>query len=102
MDRNDSILDRLDYIEFKQRILFLKPPQHRTQLFYDLSVEDFLKIKNYTNAYCEKIKNNEKVSLNDFSKGLIETWEPAKSYPLSASLVAQSLMDKGLYDRLLT
>lgn len=102
MDKNNYLIDRLDFIEFKQNILFLKPPQHRTQLFYELSIEDFFKIKNYTNDYCDKIRNNEDVSLNDFSKGLSEIWESAKSYPLSASLVAQSLMDKNVYEKLLT
>ncbi|MEG0050909.1 MAG: hypothetical protein RR712_01920 [Terrisporobacter sp.] len=100
-EKNNYLLDRLDFLEFKQSVLFLKPPQHRTQLFYDLSLEDFMKIKKYTAYYCTKINDDENVSLNDFSKGLIEIWAPAKSYPLSASLVAQSLMEEALYNKLL-
>lgn len=103
MDENNNyILNRLDYLEFRQSVLFLKPPQHRTQLFYNLTLEDFLKIRNYTNGYSLKIKNNENISLNDFSKGLTEIWQPAKSYPLSASLIAESLMEKDLYYKLIS
>lgn len=101
-EKNNYLIDRLDYLEFRQSLLFLKPPQHRTQLFYDLNLEDFLKIRSYTNYYCNKINNNENVSLNDFSRGIANIWPPAKLYPLSASLIAESLMPKDLYQKLMT
>lgn len=97
-----NLVDRLDFIEFKQNIIFLKPPQHSTQLFYDLTLEDFLKIRNFTNEYSLKIESNELVSLSDFEKKLIYIWQPAKSYPLSASLIARVLMGKNLYARLIS
>lgn len=103
MDENNKyLLDRLDYLEFRQSILFLKPPQHRTQFFYNLTLEDFLEIRRYVNKYALKIRNNEVFSLNDFSKGIIEIWEPAKSYPLSTSLIGESLLEKDLYDKLVS
>lgn len=97
-----NLVDRLDFIEFKQNIIFLKPPQHSTQLFYDLTLEDFLKIRNFTKEYSLKIESNELVSLSDFEKKLIDIWQPAKSYPLSASLIARVLMGKNLYARLIS
>lgn len=66
------------------------------------NLEDFLKIRSYTNYYCNKINNNENVSLNDFSRGIANIWPPAKLYPLSASLIAESLMPKDLYQKLMT
>lgn len=97
-----NLVDRLDFIEFKQNIIFLKPPQHSTQLFYDLKLEDFLKIRDFTKEYSLKIENKELVSLSDFEKKLIDIWQPAKSYPLSASLIAKVLMGKNLYARLIS
>ncbi|MEW9077410.1 hypothetical protein [Terrisporobacter glycolicus] len=97
-----NLVDRLDFIEFKQNIIFLKPPQHSTQLFYELTLEDFLKIRDFTKGYSLKIENEEFVSLSDFEKKLIDIWQPAKSYPLSASLIARILMEKNLYVRLIS
>ena len=55
-DNNNNLLDRLDFLEFKQNLIFLKPPQHSAQIFYELSLEDFLNIRDFTNEY--KIKNH--------------------------------------------
>ena len=100
-DKNDYLLDRLDYLEFRQSLLFLKPPQHKAHFFYELTLEDFLSIKSYVNYYSDKIKNGENISLNDFSKGLTDIWPPAKSYPPAASLIAECLMKKDLFKKLI-
>lgn len=100
-ENNKSLIDKLDFIEFRQNIIFLKPPQHSTQLFYDLTLEDFLKIRDFTNNYSLKIESEEITSLNDFEKKLIDIWQPARSYTLSASLIAKVLMGKNLYDKLI-
>lgn len=99
---DNNIMDRLDFIEFKQNLLFLKPPQHSTQLFYELTLEDFLKIRDFTNRYIVRIENSENTSLSDFEKQLIDIWKPAKSYPLSASLFAKILMGNSLYSKLIS
>ena len=101
-DNNKNLLDRLDFIEFKENLIFLKPPQHSAQLFYELTLDDFLKIRGFTNEYIMKIENNENVSLSDFEKKLIDIWQPAKSYPLSASLIARILMGNFLYNKLIS
>lgn len=101
-EKNKNLIDRLDFIEFKQNIIFLKPPQHSTQLFYELTLEDFLKIRDFTKEYSLKIEHGEFVSLNNFEKGLIGIWQPAKSYPLSASLIARVLIEKDLYSKLIS
>lgn len=100
-ENNKNLIDRLDFIEFKQNIIFLKPPQHSTQLFYDLTLEDFLKIRDFTNEYSSKIESGEITSLSEFEKKLIDIWQPARSYTLSASLIARVLMGKNLYDKLI-
>ena len=99
---NKNLLDRLDFIEFKQNIIFLKPPQHSTQLFYELTLEYFLKIRDFTNSYIIKVQNNENTSLSDCEKKLIDIWPPVKSYPLSAALIAKILMGSALYNKLVS
>lgn len=100
-ENNKNLVDRLDFIEFKQNIIFLKPPQHSTQLFYELTLEDFLKIRDFTKEYSSKIEMAESTSLTDFEKKLFDIWPQAKSYPLSASLIAKALMGKILYTKLI-
>ncbi len=97
---NKNLFDQLDFLEFRQNIIFLKPPQHSTQLFYELTLEDYLRIRDFTKSYIIKIENKENTSLNDFEKKLIDIWPPAKSYPLSASLIAKILMGNDLYSKL--
>lgn len=97
---NKNLFDQLDFLEFRQNIIFLKPPQHSTQLFYELTLEDYLRIRDFTKSYIIKIENKENTSLNDFEKKLINIWPPAKSYPLSASLIAKILMGNDLYSKL--
>ena len=101
-ENNKNLVNRLDFIEFKQNIIFLKPPQHSTQLFYDLTLEDFLKIRDFTKEYSLIIEYGKLASLNDFEKKLIDIWQPAKSYPLSASLIARVLLGKNLYAKLIS
>ncbi len=96
-----SLVDRLDFIEFRQNIFFLKPPHHNSNFFYDLTLQDFLKIREFAEEYSLKIKSNEPTSLSDFEKNLINIWQPTRSYPLLASLFARVLMDKDIYAKLI-
>ena len=99
---NKNLFDQLDFLEFRQNIIFLKPPQHSTQLFYELTLEDYLRIRDFTKSYIIKIENKENTSLNDFEKKLIDIWPPAKSYPLSATLIAKILLGRNLYNKLIS
>ena len=94
------IYDRLDFLEFKQNILLLKPPQHKASIFFDLTIEDFMKIKDYTKAFEDRVKSEKHLDLATYEKGLFEIWPGAKSYPSSSVLIAKSLMDKDSLDAL--
>ena len=50
MNINTSLLNRLEFIEFKQHILFLKQPNHKVKVFSDLSLDEYLNIKDYVNT----------------------------------------------------
>lgn len=95
-----EISDRLDFIEFKQNILLLKQPQHKASIFYDLTLDDFLKIKSLTAKVSDIMTRGEKYTIYDFEKELFVIWPPIKSYPSSSTLVAKALMDTEYFDQL--
>ncbi len=95
-----EISDRLDFIEFKQNILLLKQPQHKASIFYDLTFDDFLKIKDLTAKVSDIVTRGEKYTIDDFEKELFVIWPPIKSYPSSSTLVAKALMDTQYFDQL--
>lgn len=86
------IYDRLDFIEFKQNILLLKQPQHKASIFADLTLDEFLKIRNFTLEVSNKVSSGEKYSLEQYEKGLFSICPLIKSYPSSSTLVAKTLM----------
>ncbi|MCH1961213.1 MULTISPECIES: hypothetical protein [Romboutsia] len=95
-----EISDRLDFIEFKQNILLLKQPQHKASIFYDLTLDDFLKIKSLAAKVSDIMTRGEKYTIYDFEKELFVIWPPIKSYPSSSTLVAKALMDTQYFDQL--
>ncbi|HSQ90373.1 hypothetical protein [Romboutsia sp.] len=94
------VYDRIDFLEFKQNILFLKQPQHKASVFYELTLEDFLKIRDFTSSIEEKISIGEKYTINDYEKELFKIWAPIKSYPSSSTLVAKVLMSEDNFNSL--
>lgn len=94
------IYDKIDFLEFKQNILFLKQPQHKASIFCELTLEDFLKIRDFTDNFSNKILNNERLTFSNYEVELFNIWPPIKSYPSSSKLVAKALMDKEAFDKL--
>ena len=81
------ICDKMDFIEFKQNILLLKQPQHRASIFYDLKLDDFIRIRDFTESFSSRVLNNEKLTILDYEKELFKVWSPIKAYPSSSTLV---------------
>lgn len=94
------IYDRIEFLEFKQSILFLKQPQHKAVIFEELSLEDFLQIRDFTKSISEKILEGEKYTIEEYELKLFELWPPIKSYPSSSTLVAKALMSTEVYNSL--
>lgn len=88
------IYDRLDFLEFKQSILLLKQPQHKASIFNKLTLEDFLKIKNFTLSFEDMINAGNEYTIDDYERELFKIWSPIKSYPSSSTLVAKTLMSE--------
>ena len=66
------IYDRLEFIEFKQNILLLKQPQHKASVFAQITLDEFLKIRDYTQEIGLKIKLGEVLIISDYEKNLYE------------------------------
>lgn len=94
------IYDKMEFMEFKQNILFLKQPQHKASIFYDLKLDEFLKIRDFTIKFSNSILNNERVSISDYEKELFKIWPPIRSYPSSSTLVAKALMNNDNFEKL--
>lgn len=94
------IYDKLDFLEFKQNILFFKQPQHKASVFNELSLDDFLKIRDFTRDVEEKINDGKVLGFEDYEKGLFEVWPPIRSYPASSTLIAKALMSAVNYNKL--
>ena len=94
------IYDRLEFIEFKQNILLLKQPQHKASVFAQLTLYEFLKIRDYTQEIGLKIKLGEVLAISDYEKNLYEICPILKSYSSSATLVAKALLNQDDFDSL--
>ena len=94
------IYDRLDFIEFKQNLILLKQPQHKASVFFNLTLDDFLKIRDFTFEFESSIKSGVRYSISDYENKLFEIWPLIKSYPSSSTLVAKILMSEDVFNSL--
>ncbi|MEG2985143.1 MAG: hypothetical protein RR835_10605 [Peptostreptococcaceae bacterium] len=100
MNINNNLLARLDFIEFKQQILLLKQPNHKVSVFANLSLSEYLNIKNYVNRFERSMNINKDYTFNEYENGLYELCPLIKTYPGSSILIAKILMDIKNFDLL--
>lgn len=93
-----AISNRFDFIEFKQKVLFFKQPNHKAIEFANLSLEEFNLIKNFVCDFEKSMLCNQPANLKDFESNLFEVCPSIKTYPSAANLVARILMSKDNYD----
>lgn len=89
--------DRLDYLEFRQNLLILKQPCHKATVFFDLTIDIYLKMKEKSEEFSENVKNGKNLKLLDYEKMIINIWPNISNYPSSCSLIANSLLDKDVF-----
>lgn len=94
------IYDRLDFLEFKQNILLLKQPQHKASVFANLTIDDFLKIRDYTKDIETKIYSGESYTIEQYEKNLFEISPILKTYTSSSTLVAKALLKEDIFNTL--
>lgn len=97
--KNDSysLLDRIDFLEFRQNLLILKQPCHKASVFFDLDIETFLKLRDFSSDFSRRFVDGEKLTLNDYEKSLFNLWPPISTYPSSYLLIAKSLIDESVF-----
>lgn len=100
MNIDANLLSRLEFIEFKQQVLLLKQPNHRVNVFANLSLVDFLNIKEYVKKFEGTMLECEAYCFKDFELGLYEICPLIKTYPGSSILIARILMSLENYDLL--
>lgn len=89
-----DIQDRLDFIEFKQNILFHKLPNHKADVFTKINIEEFLQIRELTINFEKDIIRNKNKTKKDYEKELFEICPKIKPFPSSSKLVAKSIMNE--------
>ncbi len=94
------IYDRIDFLEFKQNILFLKQPQHKASIFTELTLDDFIKIRNLAEEVETIVSSGEKYDFNTFEKELFKIWAPVRSFPYSTTLIAKALFKEDTFNAL--
>lgn len=94
------IYDKIDFLEFKQDILFLKQPQHKASIFQKLTLDDFLKIRDFTISVEGKIISGEQYDINKYERELFEIWPLVRSLPSSSELIAKALMHEDNFNSL--
>lgn len=98
MNIDNNFLDRLEFVEFKQQVLLLKQPNHKISVFANLSLSQFIDIKNYVKNFENLIDEECKYTFKDFEIGLYNICPLIKTYPGSSVLIARILMDIKNYD----
>ena len=92
MENNSyTLVDRIDYLEFRQNLLILKQPCH-------LNIDIYLEIREKTKEFSEKIICGEGLKLYDYEKLIIGIWPNISNYPSACSLIAKSLLDKDVFN----
>ena len=91
MENNSyTLVDRIDYLEFRQNLLILKQPCHKATVFFDLNIDIYLEIREKTKEFSEK--------LYDYEKLIIGISPNISNYPSACSLIAKSLLDKDVFN----
>ena len=92
------IYDRLDFLEFKQNIMFLKLPQHKADIFIDLDISNFINIRDFTMDFQKDILRGKNYNLYDYEKEISTIWPKIKTFPYASNLVAKALMQSTAFE----
>lgn len=94
------IYDRLEFIEFKQNILLLKQPQHKASVFAQLTLDDFLKIRDYTQEIGLKLNKGQIYTITEYEENLYKICPILRSYTFSSTLIAKVLLSQDNFNLL--
>lgn len=95
-----ELQEKLDFIEFRQGLLFFKLPQHKADLLYEISLLEYKQLKNLIFIYEEKIKNDEKINIEDYEFEIYKICPQIKKYPTAAKLISKVILKPWNFERL--
>lgn len=94
----EKIDDRLDYIEFRQRLLFDNDSVSRLLFEYEITSDEYSKIMDLMDEYRKKIDNNEKVYSGAFEDNIYEIIPLHKGDYHFCEYICKSFMDEGRWE----
>jgi len=95
-----ELLSRVEFIEFKQQVLLLKHPSHKATVFAELTLYEFLSIRNYVENFEYYLENGHKFDFKSFESGLYDLIPKLKAYPESSVLISKILMNISNFNKL--
>ncbi|MDU3802686.1 hypothetical protein [Paraclostridium bifermentans] len=100
MNIDKELLSRVEFIEFKQQVLLLKHPSHKATVFAELTLYEFLSIRNYVENFEYYLENGHKFDFKSFESGLYDLIPKLKAYPESSVLISKILMNISNFNKL--
>ncbi|GAA0101900.1 hypothetical protein [Paraclostridium bifermentans] len=100
MSIDKELLSRVEFIEFKQQVLLLKHPSHKATVFAELTLYEFLSIRDYVENFEYYLENGHKFDFKSFESGLYDLIPKLKAYPESSVLISKILMNISNFNKL--
>jgi len=95
-----ELLERLDFIEFRQRLLFENNSYTRLLFDHEITREQNDRIYDLLDEYRNRIENGEKISHNSFEQRIYEIAPHKKGDYHFAEDVAQVNHERGSYEEI--
>lgn len=93
-----TIDERLDYIEFRQRLLFDNDSVSRLLFEYELTHNEYTKIMDLMDEYRNKIENKESVYSGKFEKEIYQIVPSRNNDYHFCEYIAKAFMDNGRWE----
>ncbi|KGJ49196.1 MULTISPECIES: hypothetical protein [Paraclostridium] len=100
MSIDNELLSRVEFIEFRQQVLLLKHPSHKATVFAELTLYEFLSIRDYVENFEYYLENGHKFDFKSFESGLYDLIPKLKAYPESSVLISKILMNISNFNKL--
>ncbi|QEZ69818.1 hypothetical protein D4A35_13335 [Paraclostridium bifermentans] len=100
MSIDNELLSRVEFIEFRQQVLLLKHPSHKATVFAELTLYEFLSIRDYVENFEYYLENGHKFDFKSFESGLYDLIPKLKAYPESSVLISKILMNVSNFNKL--
>lgn len=95
-----DILYKIEYLEFRQNLLILKEPCHKISILFELDLYTYINMKTFSYEFCEKLKEGQNLTIQDYEKTLSDIWPSVSTYPSAYILIAKCLLPKEILNKI--